>query len=324
MLAPQTQWLQGTSTNFGDDTAADPDYVFERAKNPTLSAPQDGGLSISTPGFVTGVQPLTVSSRDFGGAAQLRGIATLENLLTVDVDIVDTTQGGAPVAIPSGACGASYRVHPFASLPVDQDCDGMADGWEAFYGGITPSADGDQAANGGSTVGDGLIALDEYRGFHYIERSSGSPVVSWTSTDPVRKLDLFFWDADGLFSGDLAFFRNQFPFIILREVDGRMGIQRSRRGSVDVVSRINPNSTSRREVFPLLLVNGILGDCTPVGGRFNAILGHAPDEPPARGPDGRAIQLDDVNLNRCAAFFNFPQSDWRQVLSICKIISVAL
>jgi len=52
-LAPQTQWLRGTSTNFGADTATDPDYIFEKGPNiayntdANLGAPQNGMLSIS-------------------------------------------------------------------------------------------------------------------------------------------------------------------------------------------------------------------------------------------------------------------------------------
>lgn len=322
LLTPQTQWLQGTSTNFGSDAADQPDYVFERGAvagypmslNMNLAAPQDGGLSISTPGFVTTAQTVTVTSRDFGGAAQLRAVATFEGGPTVNADVVDSA--GLAVGAPSGACGVAFGRATFASLPVDQDCNGMSDAWEATFGGaLSPDADLDQAANNGSTVGDGFTVLEEYRGFHHIDRSGGGEVIRWTPTDPIRKLDLFFWDFDHLFQGDLTYFRSQFPFIDLWEVDERMGLR-----ILDhplhsaVVSRININSTSSNSVYPLLLVNADLKAVCAGPRARGGILGHAPDDPPASGPDGRAIRLDDSNLSLCASLFHFPVNDWRQIL----------
>lgn len=326
-LAPQNAWLQGTSNDFGTDESSDPDYIFERGLvrgytpplNIDLNLPQNGGLSISTQGPVTSLVQVTVSSRDFGGSGRLYGQASIQGRGIFDIDLVESLQPDASgryrdVLAPQGLCGDDFKRRPFASLPVDQNCNDIADSWEAGYGGnLAATADTDQADNNGSTIGDGLNVFEEYRGFHYIDRGSGSPMVRWTSTDPVRKLDLFFWDHDGLFAGDLAFFRSQFPFIELREVDGRMGI-RYREGPNPLeptVTRINSNSSSGVVTYPLLLVNRTLVDNSPGG---NKILGHAPDGPPANGPDKRAIRLDHVNINLYGSSNQFPRSDWRQIL----------
>ena len=324
-LAPQNAWLQGTSNDFGTDESSDPDYIFERGLvrgytpplNIDLNLPQNGGLSISTQGPVTSLVQVTVSSRDFGGSGRLYGQASIQGRGIFDIDLVESLQPDASgryrdVLAPQGLCGDDFKRRPFASLPVDQNCNDIADSWEAGYGGnLAATADTDQADNNGSTIGDGLNVFEEYRGFHYIDRASGSPVVRWTSTDPVRKLDLFFWDHDGLFAGDLAFFRSQFPFIELREVDGRMGIDYTELSTplLQRVSRINSNSSSTVNTFPLLFVNRPL-----LSNNRSRELGHAPDGPPANGPDGRAIRLDNVNINAYGSSYQFPLSDWRQIL----------
>lgn len=329
-LSPQTTWMQGTSTDFGADRAVDPDYVFERglvagyptALNTTLAPPQDGGLSISTAQPTPYAVDVTVTSRDFGGAARLYAEATLPGGPAFNVEVVEDVnpppgQHVVDVEIPTGApCGQNFKTRAFASLPVDQNCNGIADGWEASYGLMGAATDDlDQAENGGSTVGDGLTVHEEYRGFHYIDRSSGNPVVTWTSTDPVRKLDLFFWDHDSLFREDLAYFRGQFPSIELREVDERMGLDYEADPDHGArVSKINVNSTSPRSAYPLLLINKFLGAVCAGPRATGGVLGHAPDFPPANGPDGRAIRLDNPGLNSCADLFHFPRSDWRQIL----------
>ena len=103
-LSPQTTWLVGTSSNFGADTAEDPDYVFEQGPvagsatplNTALAPPQDRGLSISTRGPVTAPVPVTVTSRDFGGAARLHAQATIAGAPPFDVDVVDVVVDVSP------------------------------------------------------------------------------------------------------------------------------------------------------------------------------------------------------------------------------------
>ncbi|MBZ5723594.1 MAG: hypothetical protein LAP87_01220 [Acidobacteriia bacterium] len=103
-----------------------------------------------------------------------------------------------------GTCGSAYGGflgiggHPFASLPVDQDCNGIADGWEGQYttppgGHLLPTADEEPGYAPTSPKGDGWSVHDEYRGFHYV--ADNGVTDHWTSTDPVNKFDIFFWDA---------------------------------------------------------------------------------------------------------------------------------
>ena len=242
MLAPQTQWVQGTSTNFGSDTRANPDYVFEQgnvpgsnqALNTTLAAPQNGGLSIATQDFVTGPQQVTVSSRDFGGAGQLRATARLQDGTVYDNDVVD--QNGVNVVVPSGACGATFGQHQFASIPVDQDCDGISDSWRLRYFGTVNNilslanadADGDGADNlhefkAGTNPNDAssVLRVATKNGLapdvgvqwpsvlnkqYVIERSTSLYSPTWTSisTNTGTGWDMEFHDANG---GNVRFYR---------------------------------------------------------------------------------------------------------------------
>ena len=157
-----------------------------------------------------------VTSRDFGGVAQLRATASVQTaqqagktlgVTTYDVDIVDDMITQGPVPPPSGSCGVDFAAHQFASLPVDQDCNGIADSWEEQYttptgGHLDPTADSEPGYLPTSPKGDGWSVHDEYRGFHYV--ADDGVTVHWVATDPVTKLDIFFWDggftppADGL------------------------------------------------------------------------------------------------------------------------------
>jgi hypothetical protein len=190
-------WLPGQSTNFGKDKADVPDYVFESTKTPSLTMTSVSALE---------AQRFTVLSQDYGGMAWLSGKATLQGK-TVDIGVPDA-EGyvGAPsTSPPSCVALKDFLQHPFISLPVDQDCNGIADSWEAPYANALlgmdhfpdPSIDTDFGAQGTETLasirGDGLSVHDEYRGFHVGQ--SRNP--KWISTDPTRQ-DLFYWDAGKL------------------------------------------------------------------------------------------------------------------------------
>lgn len=177
--------------------------------------------------------------------AWLRGRATIQGI-TVDVDIVDS--GRNTVQPPACVTADNFLQHPFASLPVDQDCNGIADSWESPFIpiasansvtcggppmlGFTGSEDieppGALVANGplmcGKNSGDGLTVMDEYRGFHtYIRNPAGGGwSVQWVSTNPVSVQDVFFladwaWP-DGTFVADSvngpgAILARETPFI---------------------------------------------------------------------------------------------------------------
>ena len=153
-----------------------------------------------------------VTSHDYGGKAYLRAALTLASgVAPIYAEVVDgTAQDVAPPAnnaATTGTCGADFAQHPFASLPVDQDCNGIADGWEGQYttplgGHLDPAADNEQGYGANPNKGDGWSVHDEYRGFHYIQDAVNTAdlvhpngVVMWTSTDPVKMQDVFFWDS---------------------------------------------------------------------------------------------------------------------------------
>lgn len=233
--APPVTWLPGTSTNYtppGTDlNGPDPDYVIETAANDPSFMVAPDGLSVSTPPEdPSQATSLVVTSHDFGGVAELHATATIQGLgpagspqaVTVDVNVVGDLWSQnlvpAPADSPTRLCGSDFAQHPFASLPVDQDCNGIADSWEAPY--IAQASANSQACGGPaitsftgsediepgytctSPQGDGYSVHDEYRGFHYIQDTvdtqdplNPTGVVSWTSTDPVNTQDVFFWDS---------------------------------------------------------------------------------------------------------------------------------
>jgi hypothetical protein len=200
----RTSWLTGTSTNYnGDPTGvASPDYSFDQGINPGFNPAQNGGLSITSGNVTTaaGAIPVVVTSQDYGGSANLRAkvIVTYNGTeYPSDVPVADPT-----VPINTGVRGtwspACGGVSSFIPLPVDQDCNGIADWWEGQYttpvgGHLDPTADNEPGYAPDSPKGDGWSVHDEYRGFHYIPDDSSAP--KWTSTNPVKTFDIFFWGA---------------------------------------------------------------------------------------------------------------------------------
>jgi hypothetical protein len=51
---------------------------------------------------------------------------------TFDPDVVG--DDGEDLTPPSCVTASEFQSHPFASLPVDQDCNGIADSWEDQQG----------------------------------------------------------------------------------------------------------------------------------------------------------------------------------------------
>jgi hypothetical protein len=235
--SPAGTWLTGTSTNYAgasNDTAANADYLFESSAQPPASQPnltvQDPLTMQTNPGSIPFGEdengnptpappiPITVTSHDFGGKAYLRAALTLApGMAPIYAEVVDAS--GNDVAPPvnnaaiKGTCGTDFAQHQFARLPVDQDCNGIADSWEGQYttptgGHLDPTADTDHDTTGTNangcgvtatgvypppgSCGDGFSVFDEYRGLHTIDDSTGDP--KWISTDPT-KLDVFYWDS---------------------------------------------------------------------------------------------------------------------------------
>jgi hypothetical protein len=213
-------WLAGTSTNYGPDSDADPDYVFEMQTAPhlTVQGPltmqtDPGTIGVDGAGIPVATPPISfkVTSRDFGGKAYLRTALTLApGVPPIYAEIVDAN--GQDVTPPvdnaatKGTCGTDFTQYPFASLPVDQDCNGIADSWEdanSTQNGAHLPPDWDQEPGyDGTTKGDGYSVHDEYRGFHYIDDvvNTSDPTYPdghprWASTDPLKVQDVFFWDS---------------------------------------------------------------------------------------------------------------------------------
>ena len=355
---PPATWLPGTSTNYTppntDLNGPDPDYVLETTTNPSLVVASDG-LSAFTPIAVDPTKPtsVVVTSHDFGGVAEFHATATVQAVtptgttgpLTVDVTVSNGLWSQDPVPAPSDSptrlCGTDYAQHPFASLPVDQDCNGIADSWEDQYialasansqscgGPAVTHFTGDEdieysmpspgAPDCASKVGDGYALRDEYRGFH--EYNATTNAVIWKDTDPVNVKDLFFYDQSDSFTSSLLrqpadiqdpLIAQLLPFVRLHPLSAEL---------VRFVDpgHIKPNSPNRTagpvgsDTFPLYLVDAPLGgNCTPP--TFSAVLGHAPDGPPANAPDGRPISLDNAMMNACAPAYNYSLGEYRQIL----------
>jgi hypothetical protein len=230
----QQNWLPGSSTNYtlpNTDPNA-PDYVFEKEKNKgsddaPLMAPSSDGLSISTGRFDFNgpVSPwsVTVTSNDYGGQANLRATCTIDNIATpLEATIMDA--GTGQYIRPQSSCGKDSSGKDkrangnYATIPVDEDCNGIADSWEGQFVGaynaimqrcnpgwvpisaFNGSEDSEPVVNDVGTpdcsklFGDGLTVADEYRGFHtLLQASKGQPWNrTWASTDPVSGVDAFY------------------------------------------------------------------------------------------------------------------------------------
>jgi hypothetical protein len=205
-------WLPGKSTNFGTDTANDPDYEFECPCAPGASTDTSPRLNLQ----VMQVSPMkathfAVLSRDYGGAARLYGRVVIQGV-TVDIDVIDEMDGSYPSWTPPSCVSLrDFVLHPFASLPYDHDCNGIDDAWEDQHSFQTDESGNPKTLSNGrilhlpidwdqepgyaatSPKGDGWSVHDEYRGFHYVADDGATP--HWGSTDPMTKLDVFFWDA---------------------------------------------------------------------------------------------------------------------------------
>jgi hypothetical protein len=215
---PVTAWLKGSSTNSDGprntpDDASYPDYIFEAQGDAQLGAPDRNGLHVATandidysnasgnaPGGEDQTIDITVTSRDYGGSAILRPTVTITGagLVKPEKAKFNIVDQGNDVVPPDPGCVAAdeFVKHPYASLPVDQDCNGIADSWEASHGGPYPDprADDDR---------DGFAVFDEYRGFHQINPDNPNGPALWSWTDPAKR-DLFYWDAGGLTTNSMG------------------------------------------------------------------------------------------------------------------------
>jgi probable HAF family extracellular repeat protein len=312
--AGATAWLQGTSTNSGSDPTTTPDYIFDQAQNPGFSAVQSGGLAITRSGVTTaaGSIPVVISSQDYGGSANLNVTITITsngtnypfaNIPVADPKLPLNTQARGTWNPPS--CAGTGMFQP---LPLDTDCNGIADWWEGQYttpaGGHLDRNDDREAGYDGVARGDGYSVHDEYRGFHYM--LDNGTTVRWTSTDPVGKFDVFFWDPTNHYtarlrdilaqqgtdadrqSGNLRF--------LYRRVDWRQGNARNRRRPDQGCQRLNRNSqttTAQQAMgFAVVYAEQVLNANNNTGGK--STLGKTP----SIHNDGSALYIDPAAINR--------------------------
>ena len=129
----RSAWLSGTSTNYGADQSSDPDYLFESSQNGTLLAASADGLSINSPPVAYGDHPLVVTSRDYGGSANLRARVKVDyngTVYTYEVPVADPSPAQWLPTPPPWTGPACAGTGSFLPLPLDRDCNGIADWWE--------------------------------------------------------------------------------------------------------------------------------------------------------------------------------------------------
>ena len=316
------RYLVGTSTNSGADGATVPDYLFTQLNgiNPGFNAPTAGGLSIQTSGAVDNAT-VTVSSQDFGGRALLAATSRLyPGGPTITADIFDPNSGAQPGQSMTiqGTCGPAGSP-PYVNLPVDADCDGIADWWEDTYskpqagaqlppGCTALSSLGHLPVNcdmepgpvpGTSPFGDGYSVHDEYRGFHYV--SDDGMTILWKSTDPMNDLDVFFWDQSNKFTIPLRqILDQQTPVFKFHRVTARQAHAKDP-GSDPTkgANALNANSitTSFQQGFAVVYARQGLGG----RGQF-ATLGRTPNST----NDGSAILIDTGAVTAFSVNSRFP------------------
>ncbi len=209
--------LPGISSNEG--TGASADYTI----NPALQVPNQYEPPVINPTAVTmrtlsnqlESSTLIVSSLDYGGRARL---------------IAEFLPGSGSGVFKAEVEGAARADREYASLPVDEDGNWIADEWEkpfaqaAMVGDFFPNPQYDEETGGAGVNtpagkrGDRFPAFDEYRGFHYMQGAA----LAHVRTDPALKQDVFFLDStqDLRFETALnAILRLRTPFIEWRRVD---------------------------------------------------------------------------------------------------------
>ncbi|MFN7923779.1 MAG: hypothetical protein U0Q16_27000 [Bryobacteraceae bacterium] len=245
----------GRSSNSGDST--DFDYKFDPDKQTPnrFKAPvsKSKGQSMETVRELDTVK-VVVSSLDYGGKAQLKA----------KVVVKFDGPGGLEETINAEIDGAKKADATFASIPVDENDNGIADSWEQSFGGtgrLRRNEDDEPGAGGAaSPKGDGFPAFDEYRGFHHLTKVGTAVVERWTRTDPKTKQDVFFLDPSGQFRDAVA------PILGAQGGSNPIHVYRQvRSDQVDSNRAVNFKGLGIRDGFAVTyqdssLPGGILGD----------------------------------------------------------------
>ncbi len=147
-------------------TGDDPDYEFVQGSQ------NDANITVTTLNTAETASPaneatIVVSSYDFGGKAKIRAEVEINGEVH-DVIIIDT-------------------ILPYATIPVDDDDNGIGDAWTHSSFGLPPFEDLDSIPHCEGATGDGLTNYEEYRGFVCLGNHA--------RTDPDNK-DLFLFYED--------------------------------------------------------------------------------------------------------------------------------
>lgn len=245
----------GSSTNYGQNAATELDYWIDPALqqpvvviNPKFIVEGTAGVSVRTREEVA-TEQVVITSRDYGGRARLAAFLLVgDEELNADIERRDAP--GQVVLPPTCSSPGSTL---FASLPVDEDCNRIADSWERplahaanLPGGVLPGPqwDAEDGPGPAGRDGDGIPAFDEYRGFHVLEQAGGA--VIHKRLNPVSRQDVFLWDSSssGLFSSAVAaILRPQTSgFIDYHFVDGILGRANAPSNPGGGTDKINVNS----------------------------------------------------------------------------------
>lgn len=194
----------GSSSNFGTQTVSDPDYKFLAAENSEFNPPTSNGQSITTKGAVDSAS-VTVTSFDFGGVALLRAKAQIGGTWVYASAGPQYDQFGTYISPPSCAVAIS-DTRGFVQIPIDTDCNWIADSWEYepamralqayHFPKYWDEETGDPQKRPSvltSKKGDGFGAYDEYRGFHVLDRDDNNKILH-RRTKAGSDLDLFICD----------------------------------------------------------------------------------------------------------------------------------
>jgi hypothetical protein len=192
----------GSSSNFGYSTqsASTPDYGFFEfvgENREHFDPPTSNGQSIVTKQEVLDAA-VALTSLDFGGATLMRAKAT------IDGNVVYAQPGPifnpADLPIQTPACAVEPGDNRgFIQIPIDYDCNGIADSWEWDKAWPKLNArhfpkywdeEATTTARPEIVRGDGYGAFDEYRGFMVLDPVLGQ---LHQRTDPVM-LTTFFHD----------------------------------------------------------------------------------------------------------------------------------
>ena len=169
----------------------DPDVIFHPKHHRAQEWSRRGPLVVET-STPQSAAVVTVTALDYGAVGRLRAFVKSEGC-----------GDWQPVPVRFG-----NETRESVSIPLDDNDNLMADALED-YRSLPPSADFDADPKGNGTIGDGLTALEEYRGFV----TSISPTcesasdMSYIRTNP-RTKDLFIHSPDPILAAEAAQFKD--------------------------------------------------------------------------------------------------------------------